>query len=288
MSDPGLPNVPDLMRHWRMRIDPREIPAAVGLPEDRLARGLTVGLAAELLGVTERHYRRIEKGSAHGVSLGLVTRIVELLALSSWEAEILYAWCGHRAPAKARPESAKIPSYLLKILHAEEHGAYWCTNLYEVMAVNPRGAANWPWLREGTNVLDSLLTGEGREQCREWESRWAPPLLAQLRRELFNGGENPGLEALLRRVCRDPEVARIWRSTADVQPRFHGTARPMVMPPWGPAPVQITVSALVPIVRPDLRLVCGVPDESVTPQLPPVGALGAPAPSTEREGLDKP
>ncbi|MEC3997227.1 hypothetical protein VSR01_28475 [Actinacidiphila sp. DG2A-62] len=154
----------------------------------------------------------------------------------------------------------------MSMLHAMRHGAYWCSNGYDVLAVNARGAANWPWMRApGANVMISLLTGEGREQCVDWEHRWAPLLLAQLRREIIHQQGSGQLEVLVRRVCRDPLARRIWEGTADVQPRAYGTTRPMIMPPWGAEPVEITVSAVTPVVRPDLRMVCAVPAPGVTP-----------------------
>ncbi len=243
--------------------------AATGM---KLPKTMTVSLMARLLHVDERHYRRIEKGTAHGASVELIEDIAKLLRLSSDEVEMLYLWCG-KTPPRVPQVGGEVPPELLSVMHAESHGAYWCSSGYQVMGANERALANWPWMRRpGVNVLVSLLQGEGRAQCVEWETRWAPLLLAQLRRELIESPDNDELLHLVDRLVGDPVVERIWRATAESQPRAYGTRRDMIMPPWG-VPVEITVTALVPAGRPDLRLVVGVPAPGVVPEFP---ALPAP------------
>jgi len=272
MVDPGQrPRLgTDLLSSWRARVNPRDLPEAAGM--DPLPERLTVALMARLVHTDERHYRRIERGTAHGVSTQLIESIAQVLRLQPHETRLLYAWCG-KPPPRAQASDAAVPEDLLGVLEAEQHGAYWCSAGYDVLAANARALCNWPWMAEpGTNVMVALLRGPGREQCAEWDTRWAPLLLAQLRRELIQAPESDELHELVDRVVTgDPLVERIWRATAEVQPPAYGTTRPMYMPPWRPYtsdPVEITVTALVPISRPDLRLVVGVPAADVTPRLP--------------------
>ncbi|MFJ2958639.1 helix-turn-helix transcriptional regulator [Streptomyces sp. NBC_00669] len=286
MADPGQrPRLgTDLLPTWRARIHPRDLPEAAGLKP--LPERLTVALMSRLVHTDERHYRRIERGTAHGVSAALIEAIAQVLHLSADETELLYLWC-RKPPPRTPPSDAGVPPDLLSVLDREEHGAYWCSADYEVLAANRRALGNWPWMADtGTNVMVSLLRGPGRAQCADWETRWAPLLLAQLRRELIQSPDNAALHGLVDRlVTGDPVVDRIWRATAESQPRAYGTTRPMVMPPWRPytdGAVEITVTALVPVSRPDLRLVVGVPAPDVTPQLPELPDL--PEPATREAG----
>ncbi|BBB01874.1 hypothetical protein RVR_9486 [Actinacidiphila reveromycinica] len=265
----------DLLPSWRARIRPRELPEAAWL--EPLPEELTVALMARLLHVDERHYRRIEKGTAHGVSVTLITAIAQLLRLAPDETEMLYLWCGKPPPQAPPADTGEVPRDLVEVLEREEHGAYWCSAGYRMMAANRRALANWPWMEPGVNIMVSLLRGPGRAQCVDWETRWAPLLLAQLRRELIQApGDGELWQLVDRLVADDPLVDRIWRATAESQPPAYGTTRPMLMPPWRPytgGPVEITVTALVPVSRPDLRLVVGVPAPDVAPQLPELPEL---------------
>lgn len=70
------------------------------------------------------------------------------------------------------------------------------------------------------NIIEYCLSETGRATLPEWERGWALPMLGQVRTSLASAGRNdpellPHLEALVARLCRDPQIARLWEISGE-------------------------------------------------------------------------
>lgn len=166
---PPQSDMPKIMRTWRARRNLDDVPGMSALPRHRHRRGgLTQSIMADLLGVDERHYRRLEHGEGR-ISKDLVRECARILGLNPAEASALYVWSGHQPPRAVVPQHPDVPDDLLGMLHRIGHGAYWSDDTYTVLAYNRRAAWHWPWMqRPGANIMEELLapSSQGREQCR--------------------------------------------------------------------------------------------------------------------------
>ncbi|MFE7484467.1 helix-turn-helix domain-containing protein [Streptomyces sp. NPDC057552] len=274
-SSPDIPDMSDLLRQWRGRRRIADIPeGAAGNPDGPV----TQTLMAQLLEVSPRHYQRLESGE-RPMSSDTIARISCLLGLHTDEARALYRWSGRPVPPLLTPAAPEIPHELLDWMDSLPCGALWEGPDFGILAYNARAARNWPWVRRpGANImLDLLLEGPGRRQCAEWEERWAPLLLAQLRQGSLAEG-NTALRAIVDQVCEDPRVRELWNSTADLRSHSYGTTRPMYLPGWEPRPAWITIMGWQPLHAPGLRLVTGTAARgSREPDLPDGVQGGGPA-----------
>ncbi|MFI1530749.1 helix-turn-helix domain-containing protein [Streptomyces griseus] len=245
------PDMPQLLKQWRQRAD------------------YTQADVAGLLNVGVRHYQRLESGM-RPMMKPTVSLLVQILDLHPDEASALHRWAGQPAPPRSTPADRDVPEDLIQWLDALPCGGFYEGPAFEILAYNARAAHHWPWVQHpGANIMiDLLLDGPGRRQCVEWETRWAPLLLAQLRQATITQ-KSSGLREVVDRVCADPAVAQMWGATAELRSHAYGTTRPMIMPGWEPSPAWVTVTAWLPMHRPDLRLVTGVAaGPSVEPDLP--------------------
>lgn len=274
---PPQADMPKIMRTWRARRNLADIPGTDALSRHRHRRGhLTQAIMADLLGVDERHYRRLEHGEGR-ISKDLVRDCARILGLNPAEASALYVWSGHQPPLAVVPPHPDVPDDLLGMLHRIGHGAYWSDDTYTVLAYNRRAAWHWPWMqRDGANIMEELLApdSQGREQCRHWETRWAPYMVAELRRSAVVDQDHDRIQRVVRRVRRSAEVRRLWDEDERAEMSLHpyGTVRPMLLPLAGE--VHVSVEALAPMAHPGLRMIVGIPFDFTEPELP----LGPPPP----------
>lgn len=265
------PQMPDMIRSWRLRRDPRDLPEIVSLPAHRQrSQILTQALMADLIGCSERQYRRLELGTGP-VSRGVVAAAARILALHPAEREALYSWAGHTAPTD--PPLAELDESLNQFLDEIPHGAYYSDPSYDIVAYNGLAAVHWPWITEpGANIMTSLLAtdGRGRAQCVDWEERWAPPMIAQLRSAGVRAPDDTRLQEVIERVRGCAVIRRIWDGDAEMRSHAYGDVRPMLMPAYGTRePVWIRIVAWTPLHRSDVRLVVGSPvSDVVEPRLP--------------------
>ncbi|MFJ9188579.1 helix-turn-helix domain-containing protein [Streptomyces anulatus] len=254
------PDMPVLLGRWRARRRVTDLPEhPVGASADGL---VTTNLMAELLGVSVRHYQRLESGERR-MSSDVIAQLSRILALHPDEMRALYQWAGRPVPPLLSPTTPQVPDDLLEHIHLLPFGALVEGPDFSILAHNARAARNWPWAaRPGANIMvDLLLPGEGRDQCAQWETAWALPLLAQLRQAALADG-NTALRTIVSRVCEDPEVRDLWHNDADLRRHAYGTTRPMFLPGWTPRPAWIRVMGWQPLHEPGLRLVTGEPARS--------------------------
>ncbi|MFB7763629.1 helix-turn-helix domain-containing protein [Streptomyces xiamenensis] len=262
-----------LMQTWRARVDVSTLPGIEDAPRYLAQRGrLTQALMAHLLGVHERHYRRLEFGEG-GFSTDIVERCAEILGLNSSETEALYVWCGHVAPQRQQErEREPIPEHLVAMLHQMPTIAYWADSAYYVLECNSAAGHHWPWIqRPNFNPMVEFLAAdsEARRACVDWDTVWLPLMIAQLRHAALQLPHNRRLQDVVRAVRRQPEARAAWDADerAEVRQHAYGTHRRLQSAVTG-GPIMVAVEALVPLVRPDLRMIwCPILDQP-TPELP--------------------
>lgn len=252
------PGMPELIKLWREGRDPREVPELWSLPEHmRRSQALTQTMVASLLGITERHYRRIESGE-RGLSARLLDELTRILGLPEAERSALYLWAGHEPP-HVHP-APDVDESLMQFVEEQPHSAYWSDLAYDVKGFNQQAARHLPWLTSvDANVMIELLApeGTGRRMLRRWDDLWVPAMVAQLRLAQVRYPDNPRLAEVVREVRHDPVVRRVWNEPnlrARVQPL--DDVRPLLLPTYDTGgPVWMRLLTFSPLHRPDLRLV---------------------------------
>ncbi|SDP41478.1 helix-turn-helix transcriptional regulator [Actinacidiphila guanduensis] len=214
-DDPGGESLPELLRSWRRRADPRTFP---GLPlHGRRGEGLTHSDVARLAGVSARWYGSLEQGREAGYSADFLDRVAAALRLSRAERHALYVRAVGRPPALAAvPEAdaaAEMDEVLQRFIDNQAPDPAVVTDVAWNMVGHNEAARLWfpGAVREANQMRWTFLSPEAHEQLVDWEQDWARPYLGQLRYERAN---HPDSEAL-RRLERDilagsPAARRIW------------------------------------------------------------------------------
>ncbi|MFF3643335.1 hypothetical protein [Streptomyces sp. NPDC002564] len=241
MLDARREDLGRMLRAWRMARDPAALPGPVPFRGHRTY--LTQLDMALLLGVSERWYRALERGEDRGYAREMIDGVARILALPPRQATALYRGTGHQPPRRpaggVRPDAA-----LLDLLHQQRRVSWICDQAWDVLAVNAVGARHCPWLaRADANVMTWAFSAEARYQLRDWEARWAAPLLGRLRLAWQRWPDNARLDEVVRGVRREPGVAELWERTADTRETSDDAARPMYFPLVAPDPVDVRVAA---------------------------------------------
>ncbi|MFJ3212767.1 helix-turn-helix transcriptional regulator [Streptomyces flaveolus] len=241
------PTVTRILRQARQRIDPRSIPEAVEAFGPRGRRGLTQREVAQLLGVSPKWYRNLELGKPLVYSKGLLEKVRRILALDEdeWEAVWQLTQRGSSAIAPGPPASRRVlPPAVQRFLDVQPWPVYICDHRWDLVAHNRSAAHDFPWMLDKANVMVWALTHvEARTRLVEWETDWAPALMArlQLQAELRKG--DPGLQAVIRTVEADAVARRLWGSQSiPVVPHFSVThRRRMLFPRRGNEPFTVSL-----------------------------------------------
>ncbi|MBW5422368.1 helix-turn-helix domain-containing protein [Streptomyces sp. BG9H] len=239
MPDARREDLGRMLRAWRMARDPRLVPGPVPF---RGHRGYLTQLdMALLLGVSERWYRALERGEDRGYAPEMIAGVARILDLSPARTEALFRGTGHRPPRRpahrARPDEA-----MLDLLHQQRRVSWICDPAWDVVAVNAVAARHCPWLTHpDANVMTWAFSPQARYQLRDWESRWAGPLLARLRLAWQRMPDDERLDEVVRAVRGEPGVAALWDGAADVPDPDEARARPVYFPLVSPDPVDVRV-----------------------------------------------
>ncbi|QKW08437.1 helix-turn-helix domain-containing protein [Streptomyces sp. NA04227] len=274
---PSSAHIPGLVRRWRARRNVEDIPEARALAPQRgrASRTLTQARMAALLDVSERHYQRLESGT-RPLTAELAERMAYLLDLNADERTVLHEWAGLPVPLRRTPGTS-VPEDLLDYMDRLPFLAYFEDPEYNAVAYNAHAAHNLPWMVGDSaeqpgpaNIMTALLLeGPGRAQCVQWETHWAPMLLAGLRYQ-FMTYPSHALRALVEKVCEDPQVRAMWDEDSTLSYHAYGMLRPLLLPPDAKEPLWVTVMAWSPVNRPDLRMISAVPAKGTAqPALPP-------------------
>ncbi|MFJ9406885.1 helix-turn-helix domain-containing protein [Streptomyces sp. NPDC101393] len=237
MLDARREDLGRMLRAWRMARDPALLPGTIPFRGHRSY--LTQLDMALLLGVSERWYRALERGEDRRYAPEMIAGVARILDLSPRQTAALHRGTGHQPPqrgaAGGRPDAA-----LLDLMHQQRRVSWICDQAWDVVAVNAVAARHCPWLAHpDANAMTWAFSAEAGYQLRDWDTRWAVPLLAELRLAWQRWPDNPRLEEVVRTVRRETGVAELWAGTAEVDDCPGDEARPMYFPLVAPDPIDV-------------------------------------------------
>ncbi|MFG3254297.1 XRE family transcriptional regulator [Streptomyces sp. NPDC048172] len=244
-----------MLRSWRMARDPSQVPGTVRARGHRTY--LTQLDMALLLGVSERWYRALEKGEDRRYGREMIAGVARILDLSPRQTAALHRGTGLEPPARRADDVAREPDpALVHLMREQRHVSYLCDQAWDVVDANTVAARHCPWLvRPGANVMAWAFSPEARYQLRDWEERWAGPLLTRLRLAWQRWPDNARLDEVVREVRAQPGVPALWdsRTPAPPEPSPADDVRPVFFPLVSPDPVDVRVLACGPYDDTTLR-----------------------------------
>ncbi|MGW8690218.1 helix-turn-helix domain-containing protein [[Kitasatospora] papulosa] len=260
VGEPVGESLPELLRAWRSRANPRRIPGLVSAGRRR--DGLTQRDVARLTGVSERWYRELERGNEAQYSSDFLDRLSSALGLSPAERRALYLRAVGRPPALAVvPEAdraADVDEVLLqRFLDGQAPNPAFATDLvWNVIGYNGPLVDWFPWVAHQANQMKwVLLEPEAREQLVNWEQDWARPLLGQIRYERAHHPEDEALRQLERDILVESPVAQEMWGRREMVEHSHGDFRRLRLPYHQGREVAIRIVALRPMRSDHLRVV---------------------------------
>lgn len=258
IGDPAGESLPQLLRSWRRRADPRTFP---GLPvHGRRGEGLTHGDVARLAGVSERWYGSLERGREAGYSADFLDRVASALRLSRAERRALYVRAVGRPPAIAAvPEAeaaAEMDEVLQQFLDNQVPNPALVTDLaWNVVGYNTAMQEWFPWAAHQANQMRwAFLSPEAPEQLVDWEQDWARSYLGQIRYERANHPKNEALRLLERDILAgSPAARKIW-DRGEMVEHADGDLRRLKLPYHRGREVAVRIVVLRPMRSDRLRL----------------------------------
>ncbi|MFG2430472.1 helix-turn-helix domain-containing protein [Streptomyces sp. NPDC048590] len=259
-GEPVGESLPELLRAWRRRANPRRIPGLVST--GRRGDGLTQRDVARLTGVSERWYRELERGNEAQYSSDFLDQISSVLGLSPAERRALYLRAVGRPPALAvvleADAAAEVDEFLLqRFLDGQTPNPAFATDLaWNVIGYNGPLVDWFPWVTYRANQMRwALLDPEAREQLVNWEQDWARPFLGQIRYERAHHPENEALRQLEREILVESPAAREMWERREMAEHSHGDFRRLRLPYHQGREVAIRIVALRPMRSDHLRVV---------------------------------
>ncbi len=215
LGDTDGQSLPELLRAWRKRVDPRTIR---GLPwHERRGEGLTQADVAWLAGRTPRWYGRLEQGRRANYSTDFLDKVSTALRLSRAERQILFVLAVGHPPALAAVPAAdaaeEMDGTLQHFIDSLMPHPVVVTDVAWNMIGHNESARRWfpGAIREANQMRWTFLSPEAREQLVNWEDDWARPYLGQIRYERGNHPKNEALRLLERDILAGaPDARRIW------------------------------------------------------------------------------
>ncbi|MEV5129088.1 helix-turn-helix domain-containing protein [[Kitasatospora] papulosa] len=259
-GEPVGESLPELLRAWRNRANPRRIPGLVSV--GRRSDGLTQRDVARLTGVSERWYRELERGNEAQYSPDFLDRLSLVLELSPAERRALYLRAIGRPPALAVvPEvdrAAEVDEELLqRFLDGQAPNPAFATDLaWNVIGYNGPLVDWFPWVvRQANQMKWALLEPEAREQLVDWERDWARPFLGQIRYERAHHPEDEALQELEYDIlAQSPDARELW-GRREMTEHSHGDLRRLRLPYHRGREVAVRIVALRSMRSDHLRVV---------------------------------
>ncbi|AXK34869.1 XRE family transcriptional regulator [Streptomyces armeniacus] len=247
----------NLLTDSRARIDP----ADYGLtrpsdPRGRHAKGLTQFQMDWLIKCRPGTYGRFECGRLKSPSNAFLQRVAEILKFTAHEWLSLWVYAtGSRPPYPLDPTAGDdVPAVWKQIVHELDSMAYVNGAGWELLAHNEAFTAMFPSGAPPRNTLRwMLLDDEARDEVLiDWERRWAPLVISQLRAAHAANPDHPTLAQLVTEVRQDPRAGPVYRGDPMAYAHPDGDARPLHHARLGPGTVRI--GAAEPLRSPGARL----------------------------------
>jgi transcriptional regulator with XRE-family HTH domain len=205
------------VKAWRRR----QTRDAGGAPHKFRRRQATITQEeiAEVIGVSVVWYSNLERGVRANYSDAFLGGVVEALRLSGDERVLLYLLAvGRPAPPLPVGYTAVVPDRSLRQFVSGQHWPTYVLNRYSrVVLHNEPCESYFPWLRKDSSYPRWLLTSaDARHRLVNWETDWAPPLLAQLRIARARHSGDAHIAALIDAcLSTSPDARRLWDAHAD-------------------------------------------------------------------------
>ncbi|MBU7598928.1 helix-turn-helix transcriptional regulator [Streptomyces sp. P38-E01] len=237
--------------------------------------GVTQVRAAKALAMSERTYRKIERGaSPPRITKSQCDALAELFALDRTERHALHL---HGVGSSVHRSERQLPvpaDIRLLLTRQMPNPAYICDQHWNIIAYNAAMAQWWPWVTEDNANLFrwSLLTSEARSQYHDWPGR-ARAAVRMLKFALATSEYDPDLDNLVGQVLRDSEVREIWASDEELDGFIDGHHFRMTVPALDWEPVNLISHELHPASLPAWKFVVVTWTEASREE-PPIDVTG--------------
>jgi transcriptional regulator with XRE-family HTH domain len=223
-------DIAEFLMSRRERITPEQ----VGLPTwgPRRVKGLRREEVASLAGVSLEYYKRLERGTASGVSDSVLEALARALQLNDAERAHLFDLARAAnpvAPKRRRPAQQRVRPVLLRILDSMSAPAIVRNSRVDYLAANPLGRALYAPLFDSreqppNSARFTFLDPAAQEFYIDWE-RTAKDLVAHLRSQAGRKPYDRGLSDLVGELSTRSQEFRTWWAAHNVRYHQTGTKR---------------------------------------------------------------
>ncbi len=248
-----------LVRSWRLRLDPLSI---AGLGVDALHRQtVSQEQMAHLVGSSTVWYGRLERGERANYSEDFLERVSYTLQLNDDERTVLFLLTVGREPVpRVRASSTAVNEVLRRVVQRQPWPAYISDQAWDVIVHNRHMAEWFPHFAYELNIMRWVYYyPQSKLQLIDWETSWAPLMLAQMRAAHARWPDNQRLADLIHESLQVNQFAReLWDKDPKVYVHPDGDRRRLNLP-WEQGVREIEIVALTPMRADDLRLVMLIP-----------------------------
>jgi len=219
-------DIAEFLTSRRARVTPEQ----AGLPTygPRRVKGLRREEVASLAGVSVEYYKRLERGTASGVSDSVLEALARALQLDDAERAHLFDLvhaANPVAPKRRRAVQQRVRPVVLRILESMSAPAIVRNSRVDYLAANPLGRALYAPLFESreqppNSARFTFLDPAAQEFYVDWE-RTAKDLVAHLRSEAGRNPYDRGLSDLVGELSTRSGEFRTWWAAHNV--RYHRT-----------------------------------------------------------------
>ncbi|MFJ8670103.1 helix-turn-helix domain-containing protein [Streptomyces sp. NPDC093600] len=269
------PPLKQLLVERRAAIDP----VSAGFPPrtagpGRRAAGLSQEQMDELLKRAPGTYNRFENGQLANPSSDFLRAVAKALRLNEQEWTFLWRLARRENPPFTlhRDSGMSVPGVWQRVVDQITGAlAYINDAEWNVLAHNQEYRHLFPGSRPPANTMRWMLLDPlaRAEVLIDWDTRWAPLVMPQLRHAVEMRPHNTALARLEAEVLRDPVAGPLYRETASAPvPYPDGSERPINHAVHGPGWVTTCVSE--PVTSPGARvmLLLYTPGASLTERHP--------------------
>ncbi|MFD7336652.1 helix-turn-helix domain-containing protein [Streptomyces violascens] len=276
-----------MLREWRRRQDPNEVAGFTARYGRRRKHGLTQKEVAELTGVSERWYNKLERAVSAPYSDDFLDRVSRILNLDDDERHALFVYAVAREPApRPRPDISSLDPYMVDYVRQHEMPAYISDQAWDLRIYNNEAMKQFPWMKYGINIMVWVLAfPEAKFQLIDWEDAWAKPMAAQLRMAAAQHRDNARLAEVVREVReRDEAARRVFDNDVTSYTHPDGSHRRMYLPHHADKEFEVVWLAFAPLRDQSLRFIVSIPADTsdqpasaAIPEAMPSASLGAPS-----------
>ncbi|MFF4952862.1 helix-turn-helix domain-containing protein [Streptomyces chattanoogensis] len=260
-----------LLRSWRERVNPDEVPGFSARYGRRRKHGLTQTEVADLVGVSLRWYNKLETGTPGAYSDDFLDRVSRVLLLDDDERHALYVYAVHREPApRLRPDTSSLDPYVVEYVRQHEMPAYISDLAWDLRVYNDKALKQFPWMQYGINIMLWVLSyPEARMQLIDWEESWAKPMAAQLRMAANQNKDHARLTEVVREIReRDEDARRIYDRDVTSYTHPDGSHRRLYLPHHHDREFEVVWLGFAPLRDPSMRFIVSVTADSQIPTPP--------------------